>query len=99
VATGEAGDEAEGRLIRLQLRAGADGRIEEARFKAFGCAATLASASYLAERVMGLQPTAARALRAEDVGRDLELPVERIRAPELAVAALRVALDRLGRAG
>lgn len=97
VATGEAGEEAEGRLIRLQLRRAPDGRIAEARFKAFGCAATLASASYLAERVAGLSPEAAAALRPEDVVRALELPPERGRAAELAVAALHRALEGLGR--
>jgi nitrogen fixation NifU-like protein len=95
VATGQAGDESDGRLIRLQLRRGGDGRIAEARFKAYGCAATLASASYLAETVPGLAPEAARAIGAGDVARALELPEERARAPELAVAALRDALDRL----
>jgi NifU-like protein involved in Fe-S cluster formation len=99
VATGEAGDESDGRLIRLQLRSAGDGRIEGARFKAFGCAATLASASYLAERVAGLPLDAARAIRADEVARALELPEDRRRAPELAVEALRQALDRLGNAG
>jgi nitrogen fixation NifU-like protein len=96
VATGQAGDEADGRLIRLQLLRGADGRIEAARFKAFGCAATLASASYLTERVTGLSPEAARAIGADDLARALELPEERRRAPELAVEALHAALDELG---
>jgi NifU-like protein involved in Fe-S cluster formation len=96
VATGQAGDEAEGRLVRLQLRGSADGKIEAARFKAFGCAATLASASYLAERVAGLPAAAARAIRPEEVARELELPEDRRRAAELAIEALRAALDRLG---
>jgi nitrogen fixation protein NifU and related proteins len=93
VATGEAGDEADGRLIRLQLHLGRDGRIDAARFKAFGCAATLASASWLTERVPGLTLDAAAEIGAGDVARALELPPERARAPELAVEALHRALD------
>ena len=96
VATGQAGDEADGRLIRLQLRAGGDGRIEAARFKAFGCAATLASASYLTQRVTGLAPEAARAIQADELARSLELPEDRRHAPALALEALRAALDQLG---
>ena len=99
VATGEAGDEDDGRLIRLQLRRGGDGGIAEARFKAFGCAATLASASYLAGRLTGLPLAAARAIRVEDVVRELELPEERRRAPELALQALRRALEQLAPGG
>ncbi len=95
VATGQAGDEAEGRLIRLQLRRGPDGRIEEARFKAFGCAATLASASYLTQRVTGLAPDTARAIRPEEVARALELPPDRQHAPTLALDALHAALEHL----
>jgi nitrogen fixation NifU-like protein len=96
VATGQAGDEADGRLIRLQLRRGGDGRIEAACFKAFGCAATLASASYLTERVTGLAPEAARAIRPDELARALELPEDRRHACELALEALRAALDQLG---
>lgn len=91
VATGEAGDSDSGRLVRLQLRI-ADGRVEEARFKAFGCAATIAAASWLTERVAGLAAGDAARIDADEVCAGLELDDERRDAAGLALRALRAAL-------
>ena len=97
VATGEASDPEgthEARRVRLQLRGSAAGPIEDARFQAFGCSATLACASFVADAVVGRDAAAAATLAPEDVIRALEVPRERASAAELAVRALRAALAR-----
>jgi nitrogen fixation NifU-like protein len=93
VQTGESGDEASGRLVRIQVRIAPDGRIAEARFKAFGCPFTIACASFTAARVAGCTRAEAAALSAAEVAAGLELGADRAQAPELALAALRAALD------
>jgi len=97
VQTGEAGDAASGRLVRLQLRLAADGRIAEARFKAFGCPVTIACASFATERVAGQTCAEAAALTSAEIAQGLELAPDRASAPDLVVAALGAALGTPGR--
>jgi nitrogen fixation NifU-like protein len=104
VRTGEAGDVEEGRLVRFELRplrggsgpgggpGSGDGGLCEARFKAFGCAATIASASWLSEQVSGRPEARARALGPDEIVRALDLSPERRAGAELALRALRRAL-------
>jgi nitrogen fixation NifU-like protein len=102
VGTGEAGDADAGELLRVQLRAGADGRVAEARFQAFGCPATIAAGSVATELALGRTPAEIRALAPDAIARPLALPAERVRTAELALQALFAAvaaLDARGRAG
>ena len=105
VRSGEAGAVEGGRLVRFQLRltsggsgAGGSGAgsggggVCEARFKAFGCPATIASASWLSEQVSGRSEAHARALGPDEVVRALDLSPERRAGAELALRALRRAL-------
>ena len=92
VHTGEAGSEDGTRLVRLQLRVDAAGRICEARFKAFGCTATIACASWLVERVQGELAGQAADLGAAELCLALALSDERRSAADLAFDALRAAL-------
>lgn len=94
VVTGEAGDEASGRLVRMQLRVAPDATIREVRFKAFGCPATIASASFVAARLSGRGLADSGALTAAGVAEALALPASRRRAAELALEALARALER-----
>jgi nitrogen fixation protein NifU and related proteins len=96
VGTGEAGSLERGTLIRLQVRIAAD-RVADAKFKAFGCSAAIASASFVAERVQGMTVAAARSLDAAAVIESLELPPERAHVAGLAVEAARAAIDDVGR--
>ena len=86
-----------GDRLRLALRLRA-GRIEAARFLAYGCPPTLACGSALAEMLEGLTPEeAARITRetlAEAVG---GLPARKRHAAALAVETLHAALDSLVR--
>src|SRR5687767_15947169 len=53
VGTGMVGAPACGDVMKLQIRVGADGRIEDARFKTYGCGSAIASSSLVTEWVKG----------------------------------------------
>jgi len=93
LVSGEAGDPAEGRLVVLQLVLRPGGRIENARFRAFGCPATIAAASFVVSQVAGRTASEARALDADRISQALALPDLRRPAAELASSALRSALS------
>jgi nitrogen fixation NifU-like protein len=90
--TGDGGSLDNGTLIRVQVRLVA-GRVAEGRFRAFGCGAAIASASFVAEHVEGLTVDEARALETAAVVSALELPEERVHVAALAVQAVRAAID------
>jgi nitrogen fixation NifU-like protein len=81
--------------VRLQLRVDVEGRIAEARFKAFGCSATIACASYVTERISGRPASEAEALGREQIARALALPPDRLHSAAIAEQALRGALAEL----
>lgn len=84
-----------GDRLRLSLRA-RDERIEEARFLAYGCAATLACGSALAEKLCGLAiEEAARISRADIAKLVGGLPARKRHAAALASETLRAALEQL----
>ena len=94
VVSGEAGAIDDGRLVRIQLALGADGAIADVRFKAFGCAATIACASLAAQRLPGRTLAQAAGLDAAELVAELALPASRSGAAETVAAALRAALER-----
>ena len=53
VGTGMVGAPACGDVMKLQIKVGADGRIEDARFKTYGCGSAIASSSLVTEWVKG----------------------------------------------
>src|SRR3989442_147423 len=53
VGTGMVGAPACGDVMKLQIRVGSDGRIEDARFKTYGCGSAIASSSLVTEWVKG----------------------------------------------
>lgn len=53
VGTGVVGAPSCGDVIKLQIKVGADGIIEDAKFKAFGCGAAIASSDLMTEMVIG----------------------------------------------
>jgi nitrogen fixation NifU-like protein len=53
VATGMVGAPACGDVMKLQLKVGENGIIEDAKFKTFGCGSAIASSSLVTEWVKG----------------------------------------------
>jgi NifU-like protein involved in Fe-S cluster formation len=84
-----------GDRLRLSLRV-RGGRIESARFLAYGCAPTLACGSALAEMLEGLTTEeAARLTRADITKAAGGLPARKGHAAALAVETLAAALEGL----
>jgi NifU-like protein involved in Fe-S cluster formation len=82
-----------GDRLRLALRL-RDGRIETARFLAYGCAPTLACGSVLAEMIEGMSVDEAARLTRQDIVRALDgLPLRKQHAAALAIETLRAALE------
>jgi nitrogen fixation protein NifU and related proteins len=91
VGTGAAGKIAEGEFVRIQLRVRRE-RILEARFKAFGCSGSIASASLASEWAEGKTLQEAGTIRDSDLTAALELPPTRRHCSSLALEALRGAI-------
>ena len=73
-----------------------DGRIHDARFKAYGCAAALAASSLLTNLVKGKTLEQARKISSQAIADGLGgLPKHKIHAGDLAEDAINEALDQL----
>jgi|SRR5437867_7042575 len=92
VSTGVAGSVAGGEFLRIQLRV-RRGRIQEARFKAFGCSSSIASASLACEWAEGKTLQEAESIQEAELSAALELPPEKRHCSALAKAALHGALS------
>ncbi len=85
--------------VAIAVEPGAEGerhRIIAIRFKAYGCAATIAVASVISEMVVGKRVVDIEAIGDDDVVAALDgLPASRIHAVVLGRAALREAMAKL----
>ena len=85
-----------GDRLRLSLRV-RGGRIEEARFLAYGCPPTLACGSALTAMLEGLTVEEAARISRQEIVRALGgLPARKGHAAALAVETLRAALEQCG---
>jgi len=81
-----------GDRLRLSLRMH-DGRIETARFLAYGCPATLVCGSALAEMLEGISIAEARAIKRDEIIKAVGgLPARKHHAAALAIETLQSAL-------
>lgn len=84
-----------GDVLQFALRIAGD-RIEDIRFRARGCVASMACASALTELVCGKSVSEARMLNREELLRAVGgLPSASSHASHLAMDALKAALDKL----
>ena len=91
-AVGEVGAAAFGDVMKLSLRI-RDGRIEEARFQAFGCGTAIATASAMTELIQGRTVDEALKFSNQQVIDALSgLPAEKIHCSMLAEEAVKAAL-------
>src|SRR5476649_2092592 len=74
VGTGLVGAPACGDVMKLQIKVGADGLIEDAKFKTFGCGSAIASSSLVTEWVKGKTLDQALAIKNTQIAEELALP-------------------------
>ena len=92
VGTGMVGAPACGDVMRLQIRVGEDGIIEDAKFKTYGCGSAIASSSLLTEWVKGKKLDEAAAIKNTEIAQELSLPPVKIHCSVLAEDAIKAAV-------
>jgi nitrogen fixation NifU-like protein len=93
VGTGMVGAPACGDVMKLQIRVGADGRIEDARFKTYGCGSAIASSSLVTEWVKGKTLDQAASIKNTQIAQELSLPPVKIHCSILAEDAIKAAVE------
>lgn len=92
VGTGLVGAPACGDVMKLQIQVGANGTIEKAVFKTFGCGSAIASSSLATEWLHGKTLEEARSIQNTDIARELSLPPVKLHCSMLAADAIAAAL-------
>lgn len=93
VGTGMVGAPACGDVMKLQIRVNADGMIEDARFKTYGCGSAIASSSLVTEWVKGKSLDEALQIKNSEIAEELALPPVKIHCSILAEDAIKAAVD------
>jgi nitrogen fixation NifU-like protein len=93
VGTGMVGAPACGDVMRLQIQVNADGVIEDAKFKTYGCGSAIASSSLLTEWVKGKTLDEAQQIKNTDIANELALPPVKVHCSVLAEDAIRAAVE------
>jgi nitrogen fixation protein NifU and related proteins len=92
VGTGMVGAPACGDVMKLQLKIGADGVIQDAKFKTFGCGSAIASSSLVTEWVKGMSIEKALEVKNSAIAEELSLPPVKIHCSVLAEDAIKAAI-------
>ncbi|HEX9449393.1 MAG TPA: Fe-S cluster assembly scaffold IscU [Dongiaceae bacterium] len=92
VGTGLVGAPACGDVMKLQIKVGVDGRIEDAKFKTFGCGSAIASSSLATEWVKGKTLAEAEQIKNTQIAHELSLPPVKIHCSVLAEDAIKAAI-------
>ncbi len=93
VGTGMVGAPACGDVMKLQIKVGNDGRIEDARFKTYGCGSAIASSSLVTEWVKGKTLDEAATIKNTHIAEELSLPPVKIHCSILAEDAIKAAIN------
>ena len=92
VGTGMVGAPACGDVMRLQIKVGDNGVIEDAKFKTYGCGSAIASSSLLTEWVKGKTLDEASAIKNSEIAEELALPPVKVHCSVLAEDAIKAAI-------
>jgi nitrogen fixation NifU-like protein len=93
VGTGMVGAPACGDVMKLQIKVGENGVIEDARFKTYGCGSAIASSSLVTEWVKGKTLDEAMNIKNTEIAEELELPPVKIHCSILAEDAIKAAVS------
>jgi nitrogen fixation protein NifU and related proteins len=92
VGTGMVGAPACGDVMKLQIKVGRDGIIEDAKFKTYGCGSAIASSSLVTEWVKGKTLDQAEKIMNTHIAEELALPPVKIHCSILAEDAIKAAI-------
>jgi nitrogen fixation NifU-like protein len=93
VGTGLVGAPECGDVLKLQIKVDpASGRIEDARFKTFGCGSAIASSSLATEWLRGKSIDEALAIKNTQIVEELSLPPVKVHCSVLAEDAIKAAI-------
>jgi nitrogen fixation NifU-like protein len=93
VATGMVGAPACGDVMKLQIKVGDDGIIQDAKFKTYGCGSAIASSSLVTEWIKGKTLDEAGEIRNTHIAEELALPPVKIHCSVLAEDAIAAAIE------
>ena len=93
IATGMVGAPACGDVMKLQIKVGKNGVIEDAKFKTYGCGSAIASSSLVTEWVKGMHIDQAEQIRNSAIAEELNLPPVKIHCSVLAEDAIKSAIE------
>jgi nitrogen fixation NifU-like protein len=82
-----------GDVMQLQIKVSEDGRIEDAKFKCFGCGSAIASSSLATEWIKGKSLDEAAGIRNTQIVEELSLPPVKIHCSVLAEDSIRTAIE------
>ena len=92
VGTGLVGAPACGDVMKLQIKVSAEGIIEDAKFKTFGCGSAIASSSLVTEWIKGKSLDEAAQIKNTEIAQHLALPPVKIHCSVLAEDAIKAAI-------
>tara|TARA_Y100000590_G_scaffold147463_1_gene169302 strand:+ start:18 stop:398 length:381 start_codon:yes stop_codon:yes gene_type:complete len=93
VGTGLVGAPECGDVMKLQIKVDDDGKIEDAKFKTFGCGSAIAASSLATDWVMGRTLDEAEKVSNVEIVEELSLPPVKIHCSVLAEDAIKAAID------
>ena len=92
IGTGMVGAPACGDVMRLQIKVGDNGIVEDACFKTYGCGSAIASSSLVTEMIKGMTLAEADQIKNTDLAHELALPPVKIHCSVLAEDAIKAAI-------
>ncbi|KAI9243641.1 NifU-like N terminal domain-containing protein [Sporodiniella umbellata] len=93
IGTGLVGAPACGDVMKLQIKVNEKtGKIEDVKFKTFGCGSAIASSSFMTERVRGLTLEQAGQIKNAEIAKELCLPPVKLHCSMLAEDAIKSAI-------
>ena len=93
VATGMTGAPACGDVMKLDLKLDINERIEDVKFKTYGCGSAIASSSLFVDMLIGKTIEEAKEIKDKDIAEVLELPPIKLHCSVLAEGSIRRAIE------
>ena len=93
VATGMTGAPACGDVMKLDLKLDIDERIEDVKFKTYGCGSAIASSSLFVDMLIGKTISEAKEIKDKDIAEVLELPPIKLHCSVLAEDCIKKAIE------